>query len=256
MKPGLILILFSVLSTQSSLLAQSGPCEQDQTICANFVACNNDNTLQCTNAINQNCLLLSCTGSNQVTESADTVLDLLLRGGVNCRKVPYRKWACVLGLPAKLNKTFKCSSNCTPSCEEEDCGEELMWCCALEDCVPVTPILISVKGNKLDLTSAADGVEFDMNGDAVASRMAWTTGNEDDAFLVLDRNGNGLVDNGRELFGSFTPQPGTGAPNGFLALAVFDQAENGGDGDLQITGNDLVSLRLSPSLGPWTGPSS
>jgi hypothetical protein len=113
------------------------------------------------------------------------------------------------------------------------------------DCTPASPVIFDLNGEGFRLTDATNGVVFDISGTGHPIRMGWTAAGSNNAFLVLP-GADGLVQSGKQLFGNFTPQPQSTTPNGFAALAVYDDPKNGGNGDGVIDSRDAVfaSLRL------------
>jgi len=82
-----------------------------------------------------------------------------------------------------------------------------------------TPIVIATGASQAyKFTKPAAGVTFDVNADGQPELISWTEAGADVAFLALDRNGNGRIDDGSELFGDFTLP---GASNGFQALRLL-----------------------------------
>ena len=105
---------------------------------------------------------------------------------------------------------------------------------------PRDPIILDLDGDGLETVGLAANIHFDHDGDGVLTKTGWA--GRDDALLVWDRNANGSIDTGAELFGDFTPLPnGTLAPNGFAALAALDA---NGDGILDASDPAFAELKL------------
>jgi hypothetical protein len=105
-----------------------------------------------------------------------------------------------------------------------------------------SPLVLDLAGDGIETTSVARGVRFDLAG-AGPLTTAWLSG-RDDALLALDRNGNGRIDDGSELFGNVAG--GRPRADGFQALAELDARSLGGNEDGVIDRHDRMfsALRL------------
>ena len=88
------------------------------------------------------------------------------------------------------------------------------------------PIILDLNGNGVfDILPVERGVNFSMNGTRHTA-TSWVKG---DGFLFVDTNGNGIVDNGTEFFGTSVKYN-----SAFQQLGTFDT-----NGDSQITSTDV-----------------
>lgn len=108
------------------------------------------------------------------------------------------------------------------------------------------PIVIDLGNNGFNLGAPGAGVYFDVDADGVRDHVQWLRRGGDEGFLAMDRTGNGLVDDGAELFGIGTPLVLEGglAPNGFVGLAQYDARRLGGNDDGLITNADAIWPQL------------
>ena len=81
------------------------------------------------------------------------------------------------------------------------------------------PLVLDLDGNGFNTTGAAKGAAFDLNNDGVKENVSMPVG---DGLLVYDRNGNGVIDSGAELFGDQD-----GDKDGYDALNRYDANADG-----------------------------
>ena len=87
------------------------------------------------------------------------------------------------------------------------------------------PLIIDMDGNGIKTISINKNVFFDLDNNLFAESTGWV--DKGDAFLVWDRDNNGVIDSGNELFGNHTRlSSGKKAENGFAALAELDSNQD------------------------------
>jgi hypothetical protein len=105
--------------------------------------------------------------------------------------------------------------------------------------------LIDLGQDGIHLGKTGVGVAYDFFGNGNFTATQWVASQGNDAFLVLDKNQNGKIDNGAELFGlGILVQSNTRAANGFEELAQYDQGYLGGNEDGVINAEDAIWSKL------------
>lgn len=105
--------------------------------------------------------------------------------------------------------------------------------------VKVDPLILDLSGDGFNIEKKKSGTYFDLNCNGFAERINWT---RSDAILSLDKNNNGKIDDGSEVFGDYhLLANGTRAKNGFEALAQYD---SNGDGVIDANDEIFDSLKL------------
>lgn len=105
---------------------------------------------------------------------------------------------------------------------------------------PPCPLILDLDGDGVETTSVTDGTHFDHDANGFAEQTGWAA--SDDGLLVWDRNGDGRINNGRELFGNNTILKNSSrAADGFQALAEWD---DNADGRIDLSDSVWSNLKV------------
>jgi hypothetical protein len=100
------------------------------------------------------------------------------------------------------------------------------------------PLVVDLDNDGIETKKKEEGAYYDLDNSMFAERTGWV--GKDDGLLVLDKNGDGTITGGNELFGDqTTKKDGTTAKNGFDALADYDDNKDG-----VVDSNDSVFSSL------------
>ena len=108
------------------------------------------------------------------------------------------------------------------------------------------PLALDLDGDGIETvaTKGFAGALFDHRSQGIRTATGWISA--DDGLLVRDLNGNGIIDNGAELFGDNTKlADGSFAKNGYAALAELD---SNGDGIVSAADAAFQTLRVWQDL--------
>src|SRR5579871_2046242 len=176
----------------------------------------------CPSCVNHPCQIRTCAGPPPCT-TCDGANDPACGPGHLCTNGCCGPLICNGGFACESSQDCE-GSTCMPDhcCDlNGDCGKGARKC-PNGECLPETqtcppsPIVLDTSDQGFHLTSLAKGVQFRVLPGGPLQQMSWTDANWQNGWLVLDRNGNGTIDDFTELFGDLTPQPPSNTPNGFL----------------------------------------
>lgn len=163
--------------------------------------------------------------------SGGSYIDRIVRSG-ECQKVAETN-----ATPAE-RYLAECEADPNLCPPDNQCGyiPEYNWC---------SPIVLDLARDGFKFGGPDYPVRFDIDADSVKEKICWTSRRTEDAFLAMDRNGNGRIDDGSELFGDSTPFiNGNRAQNGYQVLFELDAVRGNQNGFLDRGDLDFERLLL------------